>query len=157
MSMGERLREERDRLGLSQPKFAEIAGTTKQTLFSWETGKTAPDAIQLSALMAIGMDALYVLTGQYASEDSALPPDERVLLDSYRRCDAKARQHLIATGALLSAGMSAQELSAPIKKTRAKPAGQAAQSAVGVFGGSVVQNSTGDAAIQIGKMTKSRR
>jgi transcriptional regulator with XRE-family HTH domain len=126
MSIGERLREERERLGLSQPKFAEVAGTTKQTLFSWESGKTAPDAIQLSALVAIGVDALYILTGEYASEVASLPPDERVLLDSYRRCDAQARQHLIATGALLSAGMAAQALSSAAKKPSAKTAPETA-------------------------------
>jgi transcriptional regulator with XRE-family HTH domain len=63
MSIGERLREERERLGMTQPAFAAIAGTTKQTLFSWETGKTAPDASQLSALAASGVDVLYILTG----------------------------------------------------------------------------------------------
>ena len=35
----------------------------------------------------------------------ALPPDEQVLLDSYRRCTAQARQNLIQTAALLSAGL----------------------------------------------------
>ena len=48
MPIGDRLRAEREALGLSQPKFAALAGTTKQTLFSWESGKTAPDGFQLS-------------------------------------------------------------------------------------------------------------
>lgn len=64
MPIGDWLRDERKRLGLSQPAFAALAGTTKQTLFSWETGKTAPDAFQLAAFAAAGADVLYILTGQ---------------------------------------------------------------------------------------------
>lgn len=66
MPIGVRLREERERLGLSQPKFAAIAGTTKQTLFSWETGKTAPDGFQMARFAEAGVDVLYVLTGRRA-------------------------------------------------------------------------------------------
>jgi transcriptional regulator with XRE-family HTH domain len=62
MTIGNRLREERKRLGMSQPVFAEIASTTKQTLFSWESGKTAPDCFQLAAFASAGVDVLYVLT-----------------------------------------------------------------------------------------------
>lgn len=76
MSIGERLREERDRLGHSQPKFAAIAETTKQTLFSWETGKTAPDGNQLAAFAAAGVDVLYVLTGDRIGARSSKKPSE---------------------------------------------------------------------------------
>ena len=64
MSLGERLRQERERLGLSQPKFAAIAATSKQTLFSWESGKTAPDGFQLAALRTAGVDVSYVIAGE---------------------------------------------------------------------------------------------
>lgn len=81
MTIGERLREERERLGLSQPKFAALVSTTKQTLFSWETGKTAPDGFQLAALAAAGVDVLYILTGQSSSAvlQYALSQDPREL------------------------------------------------------------------------------
>lgn len=62
--IGERLKEERDRLGLTQPQFAEAAGAAKRTLIEWEKGATAPNAVQLSALKEIGVDVLYVVTGQ---------------------------------------------------------------------------------------------
>jgi transcriptional regulator with XRE-family HTH domain len=83
MTIGERLREERTRLRLSQPIFAEIAGTTKQTIFSWETGKTAPVADQLADLTRAGVDVLYVLTGE-RSASAAVTPSEVALLDNYR-------------------------------------------------------------------------
>ncbi|MDO8768789.1 MAG: helix-turn-helix transcriptional regulator [Burkholderiaceae bacterium] len=107
MPIGKRLREERERLGLSQPAFAAVAGTTKQTLFSWETGKTAPDGFQLAALATTGADVLYILTGQRDPAAPALDAAEQVLVDSYRRCNAQARQNLIQTAALLSAGLGA--------------------------------------------------
>ena len=106
MPIGKRLREERERLGLSQPAFAAVAGTTKQTLFSWETGKTAPDGFQLEALATAGADVLYILTGQRSSAQPAADAAEQVLLDSYRRCSSQARQNLIQTAALLAAGLS---------------------------------------------------
>lgn len=64
MSIGQRLKEERKALNMNQTEFSSLAGTTKQTLFSWETGKTAPDAVELAAFAASGVDVLYVLTGE---------------------------------------------------------------------------------------------
>lgn len=118
MTLGDRLREERERLKLSQPNFAAIAGTTKQTLFSWESGKTAPDGFLLAAFAAAGVDVLYVVTGQRsqgAAEVDLLPADERVLVDAYRRCNADAKRNLIQTAALLSAGMPSASSPAPSK------------------------------------------
>lgn len=59
-----RLKEERERLGLTQPEFAEAAGAAKRTLIEWEKGSTSPNAVQISALSFVGVDVLYVLTGQ---------------------------------------------------------------------------------------------
>lgn len=67
MTIGERIRSERERLGMSQPQFAQVADTTKQTLFSWETGRTSPNASQLAALAEAGVDVVYVVTGDYKS------------------------------------------------------------------------------------------
>lgn len=77
MTIGERLRKERERLGLSQPKFAALASTTKQTLFSWETGKTAPDGFQFEALATAGVDVLYILTGITAKGQADIALHER--------------------------------------------------------------------------------
>lgn len=61
--IGDRLREERERLGLNQPDFAAAAGAAKRTLIEWEKGSTSPTAVQLSALSKVGVDVLYVVTG----------------------------------------------------------------------------------------------
>ena len=92
MTIGKRLREERERLGMSQPAFASLAGTTKQTLFSWETGKTAPDGFQMAALAAADVDVLYVVTGQRSQPVAALPPRQRALLDNYEHTDEQGKK-----------------------------------------------------------------
>ena len=100
MPIGDRLRAEREALGLSQPKFAALAGTTKQTLFSWESGKTAPDGFQLSALAAAGADVLYILTGQRSQpvpESVSLPPRQRALLANYEATDEDGRRVIEST------------------------------------------------------------
>lgn len=78
---------------MSQPSFAAIAGTTKQTLFSWESGKTAPDASQLAAFAAAGVDVLYVLTGQRDRPmPSVLTPEQERLLARYAAADEAGRK-----------------------------------------------------------------
>lgn len=61
--IGDRLKEERERLGLTQPAFAAIAGVSKRTVIDWQNGVSSPTAVQLSALMAAGLDGAYLLTG----------------------------------------------------------------------------------------------
>lgn len=101
MSLGERLREERERLGLSQPKFGELLGTTKQTVFAWETGRTAPDGLQLGVIAAAGADVLYIVTGQRGAPLAPPPlkPDEAALLDNYRHSPEDQQRLLRETGA----------------------------------------------------------
>ena len=64
MSFGERLAEERKRLGLRQAEFAALVGTDvpKQSLY--ETGRRELRADYLSRLADAKVDVGYVLTGQ---------------------------------------------------------------------------------------------
>lgn len=68
--IGERLKQERERLKLTQPEFAEAAGAAKRTLIDWEKGVSSPTAVQLSALADIGVDVLYVLQGEAPQANS---------------------------------------------------------------------------------------
>ncbi|WP_102798994.1 helix-turn-helix domain-containing protein [Bowmanella denitrificans] len=61
--IGSRLKEERERLGMSQPAFAELAGAKKRALINWEKGETSPTAEALSRLHGYGLDVNYVITG----------------------------------------------------------------------------------------------
>ncbi len=85
--IGNRLREERERLGLTQPVFAELAGAKKRTLIDWEKNVSSPTAVQLAQLAAAGADVLYILTGQRAGgvkPAPALSADEDELLALFR-------------------------------------------------------------------------
>ena len=124
MHTGERIKEERERLGLSQADFAALADSTRKTLFNWESGAATPNATVLAAWAAHGLDVLYVVTGQRSPSIPATDPAEQVLLDSYRRCGATAKQNLIQTAALLSAGLGAAAVGTPKPRTKSAAGGR---------------------------------
>ena len=70
--LGERLRRERKRLGLTQEELASCTGIHRRTQANYELGKTAPDMAYFQALRMVGLDAKYVQTGTKNS-----PGDER--------------------------------------------------------------------------------
>jgi len=63
MSIGERLKEERKRLGLSQTEFAEKLGMHRNSQSRYESGEREPEASYLRALGEIGCDVGFVMTG----------------------------------------------------------------------------------------------
>lgn len=63
MTMGDRLKEERTRLGLSQAALAAAAGIPKATLVGYELGRRVPGGDALRSLASAGVDIHYVLTG----------------------------------------------------------------------------------------------
>lgn len=73
MSIGERLREERSRLGLSQAELGEAGGVQKQAQLKYEKGDRQPDALYLEAVAAAGVDVLYVLTGERVAAPASAP------------------------------------------------------------------------------------
>lgn len=62
-SIGGRLREERERLGLTQTELGDKAGITKNTQRLYETDQRSPKADYLQAIHQAGVDTHYVLTG----------------------------------------------------------------------------------------------
>ena len=64
MTIGARLKAERERLGLTQPAIAKVAGTTKKSQIDYEKGTTSPKADYLLAVSQAGVDLMYVLTGK---------------------------------------------------------------------------------------------
>ncbi|WP_079227325.1 helix-turn-helix domain-containing protein [Pseudomonas putida] len=63
MTIGDRLKEERSRLGLSQTDLAAVGGVGKTTQINYEKGSGSPDARYLAAAADRGVDILYVVTG----------------------------------------------------------------------------------------------
>ncbi len=99
--IGARLKEERERLGFSQPAFAAIGGASKGSQISWEKGTATPNAEFLHEVARIGVDVLYVVTGRRDSADMA--PEEQMVLAGYRQLDARGRAGVLA----LISGMQA--------------------------------------------------
>ena len=113
--IGERLKEERERLGFTQPQFAEIAGAAKRTLIEWEKGSTSPTAVQLSALSAAGVDIDYIVTGfrkevfdktadehmpehiREPGKTGFLSAKEEKIIEGYRRGDEAKKSAILAT------------------------------------------------------------
>ena len=93
---GDRLRQERERLGIGQVPFAEACGVKKRAQFNYEQGERDPDADYLARCLALGVDVLYVLTGDRNGSNRAtsneLPADERKLLKRYRALGELQRQ-----------------------------------------------------------------
>jgi transcriptional regulator with XRE-family HTH domain len=67
---GGRLREERERLGLSQQKVADGVGVRREMWAKYEAG-AEPGAAVLAAAAALGINVLYVLTGKPHGADVA--------------------------------------------------------------------------------------
>lgn len=70
VSLGERLREERERLGMSQTQFGDLAQVTKKTQMLYEGDQRSPKADYLTAIASQGIDVQYVLTGNRSVPES---------------------------------------------------------------------------------------
>jgi transcriptional regulator with XRE-family HTH domain len=113
MTIGERLREERVRLGLSQTQFAALGSASKRSQVVWESGPAAdgkevtPTAGFLAEVAKVGVDVSYVITGRRTvALVDALPPREKVLLENYRAASAEGKRAIERTAMLEAQGAS---------------------------------------------------
>lgn len=98
---GERLRQERERLGLSQHELARRIGTGPNQVSRYETGESEPSTVQLAYLareLSVTTDYLLGLTDGRDFEvlESDLPPHEREFLTALRQGNAKTILRLMA-------------------------------------------------------------
>ncbi|NBF06218.1 helix-turn-helix domain-containing protein [Pseudomonas sp. Fl5BN2] len=111
--IGSRLRQERERLGLSQKVFGEIGGVEANAQGKYESGDRAPKADYLSRVAAKDVDVLYVLTGSRTPiQVGKLSQSEAKVLDGYRALfkeDQEAICRLTTTLAELSQGQGARK------------------------------------------------
>ncbi|QHB28994.1 Cro/Cl family transcriptional regulator [Pseudomonas monteilii] len=107
---GPRLREERERLGMTQRVFGEIGGVEPNAQGKYESGERTPRVDYLAALSVRGVDALYVLSGTRTPAPlEGLSTDESGLLGAFRQLpfeDQAAIWHLL--GRLSSNGKPRQ-------------------------------------------------
>lgn len=82
-TIGERLREERERFGLNQTLFSQFGGVQRRAQINYEQNERVPDATYLAAIASMGADVLYILTGM-RSENTAFTPTELAYLRNCR-------------------------------------------------------------------------
>jgi transcriptional regulator with XRE-family HTH domain len=88
VGIGDRLREERERLGLNQTDLAAKVGVSKNSQYNYEKGERSPDAEYLAALQGVGADTTYILLGQRAAVAlDSLSSVESEILGYLRRLD----------------------------------------------------------------------
>ena len=93
---GERILEERKRLGWSQQIAADTAGIRREMWARYEAG-SEPGAKALTGMATAGVDVLYILTGQRAGGAApaptlALSPRKAALLDHYEHSDESGKK-----------------------------------------------------------------
>lgn len=104
VGIGYRLKEERERLGLSQTDFATLAGASKNTQYNYEKGERSPDANYLAAAAEQGVDVLYVITGgRVLPPADSLSAEEAEFLHHYRQIPAEDRAGLNKIAAAMAA------------------------------------------------------
>ncbi|MEW6463774.1 MAG: helix-turn-helix transcriptional regulator [Pseudomonadota bacterium] len=138
-TFGDRLRMERERLGLSQEALGEIGGVKKLAQINYEKGKRHPDAEYLAAVALAGVDVLFLITGQSAPSGESTPNDsstnhlayktlpvthsvaaeplgeyrlnrrEKALLENYRGSDEEGRRAMESTASALAHRDSAKK------------------------------------------------
>ncbi|MDR5803432.1 helix-turn-helix transcriptional regulator [Caballeronia sp. LZ001] len=98
-----RLKEERERLGMSQQGIADACGVSLRSQQNYEKGERSPDAEYLAALTTVGADVIYVLTGKRPeSSVSTLSPRAKALLDNYEHSSEEARRAMDQMGGVLA-------------------------------------------------------
>ena len=93
IEIGQRLRAERKRLGLTQEDMGHEAGVTGVSQRNYESGRRVPDAAYLAAIAGVGADVGYVITGRPSSALAAA--DESELLRLYRAAPQTLREAAI--------------------------------------------------------------
>ncbi|RKU01809.1 XRE family transcriptional regulator [Burkholderia sp. Nafp2/4-1b] len=105
------------RIGLSQAEFAALGGLQPRAQLNYESGARSPDANYLGALKDIGVDVLYVLTGERTA--AVLSDDENEVVGGYRQLGQTGRtavQHLIRTFLANSPANAANESGVPAER-----------------------------------------
>ncbi|MDE1716266.1 helix-turn-helix transcriptional regulator [Chromobacterium amazonense] len=94
MSFGDRLREERNRLGLIQSDAAKAGGVGFTAYHTYEKGDRSPNVEVLQKWHEAGFDVLYLVTG--VRNGAALSNEDSSLLAALNQTDERGRATAIA-------------------------------------------------------------
>lgn len=83
---------ERKRLGLTRKTLSDHLSVADKTIQRWEADTPIPSD-KLAAMIGLGFDVLYILTGQRSS--NALPTDEVLILEKYRQASPEIKNKML--------------------------------------------------------------
>ncbi|MEQ1975004.1 MULTISPECIES: helix-turn-helix transcriptional regulator [unclassified Xenorhabdus] len=92
-TIGFRIKEERERLGLSQTDFAYLTGYSSQTQINFENDVLTPESLYLQEIAKHGFDTVYIITGL---KKQPILADEQEIIDYYRAMNSASRLNLQA-------------------------------------------------------------
>ena len=107
MSLGARLKEERKRLGFNQSEFAELVGSSYKSQLRWEKDESSPSADALNIWAGIGLDVLYVVTGQRNADLPSrlnipkMSQEKQELMDAFDNMSPEQRRAILEVGKVL--------------------------------------------------------
>lgn len=118
---GQRLRDERKRLRLTQEAFAALGGVTVQTQRSYESGRSAPNSDYLNRLVEAGVDVHYIVASpmQQGPRQVLLRAEEAEMIEKYRNLSAYWQGKM---DAYLDAAIEADVRSGTNNRVRARQA-----------------------------------
>jgi transcriptional regulator with XRE-family HTH domain len=110
-TLGERLREERDRLGINQNDFADIGGVKRNSQGNYENDRQRPDTAYLLAISKVGVDVMYVLFGRRDTTAGTHSTVENEVVSCFRSLSPADQVvvHRVATGLAEAAAKASQD------------------------------------------------
>lgn len=111
-TIGERLRQERQRLGYNQEEFAGLADSSKKAQIRWEkaAGPT-PNADALASWAKVGADVQYIVTGTPGNCGEPMTQDEAMWLRHFRAVPEVVRVSVMALLRAAAAHVRTEQLS----------------------------------------------
>ncbi|QTL38523.1 hypothetical protein HGO23_11455 [Xenorhabdus budapestensis] len=94
-TMGSRIKEERERLGLSQNEFANMVGYSFIQQICYERDNSPLGRLYLQALTKHGIDTLYIITGNRLRPIN-ISIEEQEIIENYRAMNTASRLKLPA-------------------------------------------------------------
>lgn len=92
-AIGERLSQERERLGYTQLQIAQLLGISQEDYIAQESGKKDPGMFSMTKLYACGFDIMFILT----AERYRPVQEESELLRRFRELSLKGRNSIFMT------------------------------------------------------------